>query len=486
VNKNIKKKPGKEETKTPADSANTKKKKQEFDIMRDVARLVMTLKTVSINYSTTEGTILPGYGKNMQVLGMDEHFAGPTLGFTLGSQNDIRDEAAKKGWLQKSPVLNTPYQVTKAEDLKIRANAEPFKDFKVELTAARTKSLVKSQAFRWNVDSSRFDFDPAIVSGAFNMSFFTLRTSFQKGDNIFAKFLESRQVISRRLGGINPNSNAVIDDYSKGYNATSQDVLIPAFISAYSGTSPDRVSLSPFPKVPKPNWRVTYDGLSKKEKIKKYFKSLTLGNGYTSMYSIGGFTHNPLHTKDVNGFTDVFEIFSSVTNNPNFLPEALITAVTISEQWSPFLKIDVTLHNSLAFNIEYKKDRTLSLGLSARNITEISGREIVGGTGYRIKDVKLGNNLKIKGKPIKSDLNLNLNVSFRKNQTVIRKIEEGVSQPTGGTNVISIKAAADYIINERITVKAFYERIMNIPVISSSFPTTNTNAGISLRLTLSN
>jgi cell surface protein SprA len=484
VNQNIKKKPDPKDSKTAADS--TKKKKPELDIMRDVARLIMTLKTVSLNYSTTDGMILPGYGQNMQALGMDEHFAGPTFGFTVGSQNDIRKEAEQKGWLQKSSVLNTPYQVTKSEDLKIRANAEPFKDFKVELTAARTKSLIRSQAFRWNVDSAKFFYDPAIVSGAFNMSFFTLKTSFQKGDNVFAKFLEAREVISGRLGAINKNSNAVIDGYSKGYNATSQDVLIPAFLSAYSGTSADRVGLSPFPKVPKPNWRVTYDGLSKKDLVKKYFKSITLANGYTSMYSVGGFTHNPLHTKDAQGFTDVFEIFSTVTNNPNFLPENLITTVTISEQWSPFLKIDVTLHNSLAFNIEYKKDRTLSLGLSSRTITEISGREIVGGTGYRIKDVKLGNNLKIKGKPIKSDLNLNLNVSFRKNQTVIRKIEEGVSQPTGGTNVISIKASADYIINERITVKAFFERIMNIPVISSSFPTTNTNAGISLRLTLSN
>lgn len=469
---------------TPADS--TKKKKVEFDVMQRVARVLMTLKTVSVNYSTMDGTILPGYANNMQVLGLDEHFAGPTVGFTLGDQKDIRDQAEEKGWLKKSTVLNTPYQVTKSEDMKIRANAEPIRDFKVELSASRIKSLVKSQAFRWNDTFSYFKYDPAIISGAFNMSFFTLRTSFQKGDDVFQKFLGARKVISARLGAQNPNSGTFVDGYALGYNSTSQDVLIPAFLSAYSGKDAENVSLSVFPKIPKPNWRVTYDGLSKKDFVKKYFKSITLANGYVSTYSVGGFTHNPLHRKDADGFTNVFELFSTVSNNPNFLPEDLITTVTISEQWSPFLKIDVTLNNSLSFNIEYKKDRTLSLGLSARTITEVSGREIVGGTSYRIKDVKLGKNFTIKGKPIKSDLNLNLNLSFRKNETVIRKIEEGVSQPTGGTNVISIKASADYVINERITVKAFYERIMNIPVISTSFPTTNTNAGISLRLTLSN
>lgn len=485
VNQN-QKKPSKntKDPNAPADS--TKKKKVQLDPMQHIARLIMTLRTVSVNYSTTNGMILPGYAKDMQVLGMDEHFAGPTFGFTIGSQRDIRDEAEKKGWLQKSSVLNTPYQVTRSEDLKIRANAEPIKDLKIEITASRTKSLIKSQAFRWVVAADSFRYDPAIVSGAYNLSFFTLKTSFQNGEAIFQKFLNARAVISGRLGAANPNSGGVIDGYSKGYNATSQDVLIPAFLAAYSGSSPERVDLRGFPEIPKPNWRATYDGLSKKEKLKKYFKTVTLTNGYTSTYSVGGFTHNPLHTKDYNGHTDVFEIFSTVTNNPNFIPENLITVVTISEQWSPFLKIDVTLLNSLAFNIEYKKDRTLSLGLSARTITEITGREIVAGTGYRIKDVKLGKNLKIKGKPIKSDMNLNANVSYRKNENVIRKIDEGVSQPTGGTNVISIKASADYIINERITVKAFFERIMNIPVISSSFPTTNTNAGISLRLTLSN
>jgi cell surface protein SprA len=480
VNQN-QKKPKSKDANAAADS--TKKKKVELDPMQHIARLIMTLKTVSVNYSTTNGMVLPGYSKDMQILGMDEHFAGPTFGFTIGSQRDIRNEAIEKGWLQKSTVLNTPYQVTRSEDLKIRANAEPIKDLKIELTAARTKSLIKSQAFRWN--GKEFVFDPAIVSGAFNMSFFTLKTSFQRGEAIFSKFLQARSVISGRLGEQNQNSNVTIDGYAKGYNSTSQDVLIPAFLAAYSGSSAERVNLRGFPEIPKPNWRATYDGLSKKEKMKKYFKSVTLTNGYTSTYSVGGFTHNPLHHKDKDGFTDVFEIFSTVTNNPNFIPENLITVVTISEQWSPFLKIDVTLLNSLAFNIEYKKDRTLSLGLSSRTITEITGREIVGGTGYRIKDVKL-KNLKIKGKQIKSDMNINLNVSYRKNENIIRKIDEGVSQPTGGTNVISIKASTDYIINERITIKAFFERIMNIPVISSSFPTTNTNAGISLRLTLSN
>lgn len=488
VNQNVKNpgaKPKKSgDPKTPSDT--TKKKKIEFDPLQHIARFVMGLKTVNVNYSTTEGTVLPGYKNNMQLLGMDEHFAGPTFGFTVGSQQDIRQQAAQSGWLVKSTVLNVPYQRTRNEDLKLRANIEPIKDLKIDLSASRTRTLVQSQLYRWREDKNAYEFDPAVVSGSFSMSFFTLRTTFKSGEQLFQQFLDDRPIISGRLGERNNYSDEVIDNYAKGFNRTSQDVLIPAFLAAYSGKSPDRISLSAFPSTPKPNWRAIYDGLSKKEKIKKHFKSITLGNGYTSTYSVGGFTHNPLHRKDEDGFAFVFEEVSSITNNPNFVPEDLISTVTITEQWAPLLKIDVTLLNSLAFNIEYKKDRTLALGLSSRTITEVAGREIVGGTGYRIKNVKLGKNIKIKGKPIKSDVNLNLNLSFRKNQTIIRKIDEEVSQPTGGTNVISVKASADYIINERITIKAFYDWILNIPVISTSFRTTNTNAGVSLRLTLSN
>ena len=187
-----------------------------------------------------------------------------------------------------------------------------------------------------------------------------------------------------------------------------------------------------------------------------------------------------------NGYSDAREIVSSISNNPNFYAKKLITTATISEQWSPLLKVDVVLHNSILVNVEYKKDRNLSLGLTSKTITEVAGREIVAGVGYRIKDLSLGKKMMIKGKPIKSDLILKTDLSFRKNSTNMRRIEEGVSQLTGGSNIISIKFSADYVINERVNIRLFYDRIINNPVTSNSFKTTNTNAGLSLRLSLSN
>jgi cell surface protein SprA len=48
---------------------------------------------------------------------------------------------------------------------------------------------------------------------------------------------------------------------------------------------------------------------------------------------------------------------------------------------------------------------------------------------------------------------------------------------TAGQNIISIKTSADYVINQRLNIRAFYERVVNTPVISTSFPSANTNIG---------
>ncbi|MBP7515866.1 MAG: hypothetical protein KA791_15070, partial [Flavobacteriales bacterium] len=74
--------------------------------------------------------------------------------------------------------------------------------------------------------------------------------------------------------------------------------------------------------------------------------------------------------------------------------------------------------------------------------------------------------------------------SIRENNTVIRKIQEGQNQVTAGQNITSIKCSADYVISQRLNVRAFYERVVNKPVISTSFPSANSNIGISLRFTL--
>ena len=486
---------GKAQDMNPNDT--TKKKKDEpHGAGLVIARLIMSLKTVSGTYAMIDGIMLNGYNQSTQMLGMDSHFNAPTTGFVFGSQKDIRQlaidnsmhdqEHGNDDWLVHTQSLNTPYTTTWSRNLNLKANLEPMPDLKVELNATRAQSRAYTEFFKWGGDSNpQFVHQSPSESGNFSMSYSSYRTSFMDGEKVFGNFLDSRQAISDKLGESNPyTKDTTVDGYRKGYNAVSQEVLIPAFLEAYSGKISGQASTTIFPKVPKPNWRVTYDGLSKLKSVKKHFKTITLSHAYRSTYSVGGYTSNLLFHDDGNGFTPNRDTVST-DPNPNYYADKLVNAVTIMEQWSPLIKIEVVLLNSVSLNFEYKKDRNISLGLTSKTVTEIAGREIICGAGYRIPGLKMGK-LQIKGKPIKADLNLKADVSFRKNITTIRRIVEGVSQPTGGTNIISIKVSADYAINSTISIRLFYDRIINKPVISSSFPTTNTNAGISLRLTLSN
>ncbi len=93
---------------------------------------------------------------------------------------------------------------------------------------------------------------------------------------------------------------------------------------------------------------------------------------------------------------------------------------------------------------------------------------------------KLGKN----AKRIVSDVNLRLDFSIRDTRTMIRRMEEEIDQATAGQKLISIKLNADYVISERINLRFYYDATINRPVVSSSFPTENHAAGISLRFTL--
>ena len=262
--------------------------------------------------------------------------------------------------------------------------------------------------------------------------------------------------------------------YPEGYGPNSQEVLIPAFLAAYSGTSPNNQSLNNFPSIPLPNWNINYDGLIKIKWFKERFKNISMSHSYRSTYSIGSFLSNL-------NFGNPDFIFDS---NGNYLPEYQIDQVAITEQFAPLVKFDMTMKNSITARVEYKRDRSISLSLANSQITEVKGNEYVAGLGYRIQDVRLLFNAGFEDQNIKSDLDLRADISLRKNKTIIRKIEELSNQPTSGQILFTLKFSADYVIGNKLNIKLFYDQVVTDYVVSSSFPTSNTNVGLSIRYNL--
>ena len=467
----------------------------QYQIVEYLARLLMSVRTVTGSYSVNSTMALPGYNRNTQMLGFDKNFQGPGVGFLFGQQDHFGDGnasypqyAIENGWLVQTQSLYTPFTQGTSKNLTLRSTLEPFPDVKIELTANRTMSLNNSQFIHWNPTSESFDSLSHTQTGAFSMSIIAWPTSFIKDNKIdhtsatFIQFMNNRAVISKRLGDANPNSTSQLPTgFYDGYSNVQQDVIIPAFIAAYTGKNAESTSLALFPSIPMPNWSITYDGLTKYAPIKKKFKTIAVKHTYRSTYALSGFLTNlDFADLDRDGFSDNLRNVSG-----DFQSQYQIGSVQVSEQFSPFISFDMVWNNSLSTKVEYKKDRTMSLSLANTQLTEISGRELVVGAGYRIPKLPLKFMKKImKGKIPTSDLNMRCDVSYRNNQTVIRKSVEDINVLTAGQNIFSLKTSIDYQLTQQLQVRFFFDRLMTNPLISSAFKTANTNSGLSLRFML--
>lgn len=451
--------------------------------METIVKAVLGLKNVNLTMGVTEGTMLPGYKPRTQYLGTMQNgstggLLAPGYDFVLGQQVNIAQRAAENDWLVKSPQLNNQYTRTKNNTFSARGTFEPVKDFRIQLSANKTDAVNNAEFFRFDSIADKFASQNPQTTGNYSISFITIKSAFEKNNDtsftsqVFTQFLENRKIISGRLA--QQSTTAVPDSGYDGYYLTNQDVVIPAFLSAYSGKSANDISLTTFPKIPLPNWTINYDGLSKIEKFKKYFKSVTVSHGYKSTYTVSSYTTNLDYVEGA-GKRDI---------RGNYLTPKVINALSVAESFSPLLGFDLQWQNRLTTKLEYKKDRTLNLSLSNIQLTEVQGQEVTTGLGYIFKDVvvpvKIGGSVK----KFKSDLTVRSDISVRTNKTIVRRSYDNSNQATMGQRTITLKNSVNYQVTSRVTVRLFFDIVTNKPFVSTSFPTSNTNGGISIRFTL--
>lgn len=454
-------------------------------------RILMGFRNFSINYSESNGTRLPGFRKSPEALGMNwdfdmDDFGAPGLGFVFGSQSDIRGNAVMNNWITNDPMLNQAYVSNHTNNISARSQFEPLPNMRIEFTAQRNFSRSLSEYFKAGDDGVFDSFSPQ-TTGNFSISFLSIATAFEgTNDNhsskAFDDFKDYRIIIANRMADENPNWNNQIDSvgFPQGYGPTSQDVLIPAFMAAYSGWDPSNSRTNPFMNIPMPNWRLTYDGLSRIQALQSYFQTITIGHGYTSNFSIGSYRSISRYGEDPDfpGFPAELDI------SGNFIPRYEIQQVSINEQFRPLISIDMTWVNSLTTRLEYRSSRNIGLSFANNQVTDVRTREIIVGTGYRFQDLAFNIAQGNATQRIQSDLVLRFDLSFRKNMTVLRKIVEEVDVISAGQNSISINFSADYQVSPRVNMRLFYDRNITNPFISNQFPTSNTHAGFSFRFML--
>ncbi len=461
-----------------------------FNTFVDVLTMI---KRIQINYTENNGTYLPGYLRTPGFIGTLK----PTLGYTFGSQNDIRDMVARNGWLTVYPDFNEQYTEVANRILDVSANLEIIKDLKIDLNGNRTYSKNFSENFRVeDLDGDgELDYNHLTPNsyGNFNISTALIKTAFGKSDEIhsdaFEDFKANRMVIAHRLARAfygNTNYSLDAEGYPLGFGKNSQRVLLPSFLSAYQGSDPDNVKLGAFRNIPIPNWQLRYTGFMRLPWFKKNFKRFSVTHGYRSSYTINQFRTNldyiaPDRTQEYDDQNpDVFD------QSGNYKNQTLFSNINLEEQFSPLVKIDFEMKNSVKILTEIKKDRILSLSFDNNLLTEIQGMEYIVGLGYKFKDVRIRSKLAGPGQIIKSDLNMSLDISLRDNKTIIRYLDLDNNQITSGQTIWGIKYKADYAFSKYLTGIFYFDYTFSEYAISTAFPQTTIRSGITLRYNFGN
>ncbi len=482
------------------------------------SRLAMMVRNVSINYRSSYQLTLPGFLPSVgDAFGQKKvGQMAPGLDFAFGMVGDDYIEKARNNdWLLCNDSIATPATTSRTDNLTLRATLEPVKDFKIDLSATRTKTTQKSIQYM-------YEGTPTTQSGAFQMTTISLGSAFEGMGNAnsgyrsktFEKFVNSLagfrdRVEAQYAGTVYPAGSALaggkFDASRTPVNQYSSDVMIPAFLQAY--TSMGGNSLSVFPALSRmlPNWTIRYSGLGRLPWFNEHFKSVNINHSYKSVFAVGSYNSYSTFQEYMNGLGFVSD---ATTGNPSPSSMFNISQVSINESFSPLLGMDVTFNNNMTVKAEYRQTRVLNLSMTSVQLNEALSKDWVIGMGYRINNFDVfgwgtkvsrskskGGNKNAANKNASTtktvqngtnhDLNLRLDFSFRKQAAIVRDIASMVSSASSGNNALKLSFSADYTFSKLLTMSFYYDRQTNTPLLSSSsYPTTTQDFGLSIKFSL--
>lgn len=482
------------------------------------SRLAMMVRNVSINYRSSYQLTLPGFLPSVgDAFGQKKvGQMAPGLDFAFGMVGDDYIEKARNNdWLLCNDSIATPATTSRTDNLTLRATLEPVKDFKIDLSATRIKTTQKSIQYM-------YEGTPTTQSGAFQMTTISLGSAFEGMGNAnsgyrsktFEKFVNSLagfrdRVEAQYAGTVYPAGSALaggkFDASRTPVNQYSSDVMIPAFLKAY--TSMGGNSLSVFPALSRmlPNWTIRYSGLGRLPWFNEHFKSININHSYKSVFAVGSYNSYSTFQEYMNGLGFVSD---ATTGNPSPSSMFNISQVSINESFSPLLGMDVTFNNNMTVKAEYRQTRVLNLSMTSVQLNEALSKDWVIGMGYRINNFDVfgwgakASRSKSKGgnknaanknasttKTVQNgtnhDLNLRLDFSFRKQAAIVRDIASMVSSASSGNNALKLSFSADYTFSKLLTMSFYYDRQTNTPLLSSSsYPTTTQDFGLSIKFSL--
>ena len=484
-----------------------------YKTMQAVARTAMMVRNISFTYRNNYQLTLPGFLPTIgDAFGQTKQgVLSPGLDFAFGMVDDSYiDKARRNDWLLVNDTIATPAASSTTNDLQLRMTLEPVRNLKIDLNASRTKTVQKSMQYM-------YEGTPTTESGTFTMTTISIGSAFEGmgsansgyKSKTFEKFVNSlesyrNKVEARYADAVYPAGSALaggkFDASRTPVNKYSGDVMIPAFLDAY--TSMGGSSLSLFPALSRllPNWTVRYSGLGKLPWLRDHFKSININHSYKSIFAIGSYNTYSTFQEYMNGIG-----FIDDTTTGSVTPSSMfnISQVSINESFSPLMGVDMTFNNNMTLKAEYRQTRVLSLSMTSVQVNEALSKDWVVGMGYRLNNLSLFGRgkraIKSKGKNknqsnaaasnrnsgTNQNLNLRLDFSFRRQAAIVRDIASMVSSASSGNKALKLSFSADYTLNRLLTMSFYYDRQTNTPLLSSSsYPTTTQDFGLSVKFSL--
>ena len=466
------------------------------------ARVLMSVRNLNVRLKKTTSITVPQFIPEIgDIFGQSTHYdvMAPGLDFAFGfAGQSYIEKAQSRNWLMGDQTQTTPALFGNTLEFNAEVQIEPIAGLKITLTGNRTDNRTSQIQFMYANPTT-------IYSGSFVKTHISMATAFKsyKADDnyhseTFQQFLDNIPVIADRIQqkymgttypehGFfrgTPMAGQTYSIENGAVNAASSDVLIPAFMAAYSGKDPQKVDLNPFPGLKSilPNWRVTYDGLMRIPFFKKVFKAFNLNHSYQCTYNVGSYTSfsDWVTIGDGLGFTQDVLTNGAIPSSPYN-----ISSITLTEKFGPLIGFTATFMNDISLNAQYDDQRTLTMNSSAGQLVEATSRSFTLGGSYKIANFNQVLKLKTKQQNVNNDLTFNLNVKMSSNMSLIRKIDSNTAQATSGTRTWGVNFTANYVVSKRITMGGYFEYNTNTPLVSTNaYPTTNSNYGLKITLSL--
>lgn len=426
------------------------------------------IRSVNAAYTRVEGTYLPGYIPNSNILGNSFNQNAPGWDFILGAQVDMLVRAQSNQWLSTDSLLNNAYTRSYAENISAIAHAEPIKGLRLDITSTKIdnrNSLLPLQA----LGNQTFH-----ETGSYAVSQIGIKTSFKNSLSLFQEFEKNKQLVSELLGDLNPNSlGRDANFFADGYNENQQDVIVNAFLKTFLNKD-FKLEKTNKPTFPLPNWRLNYSGLAQLLGIEDFIRSININHNYQSTYSISNYVSNLQYVVEEN--------FPYVRDqNNNFIPQYQYSQLTLTDRFLPLIGLDLRFDNNMSVTTEYRKSRDLALSLENSQLSTMHEQSYIAGFGYRKLNTRLPFGL-FASRNWKSDLNVRMDLAWNDRKIQMYRTGVNYEETTGGNKNITLNPSVDFTMNRFYNIRLFYNSNATRPYTSQTFASSYTYFGFTFKL----